>query len=206
MQRLEPAARSAGCSRARAAIGRDALPRLPKGNGNSAKPEAPPTRRGKAPWRTARCACRLARSACRSSFPKISLRCDFREPYFTACGVSADADHLHGRLFCRWRCSTDLNRPRTARAVRASEAKLRRGDPACGVSADTDHLHQTRCIRTLCVYVRIRNRFVGFFFIFGHFRSRNEFDTEQLYLTEIKYTFSRVTVLKYLINKGINLI
>ena len=67
-------------------------------------------------------------------------------------------------------------------------------------------LHQTRRIRILCVYVRIRNRFVGFFFIFGHFRSRNEFDTEQLYLTEIKYTFSRVTVLKYLINKGINLI
>ena len=54
-------------------------------------------------------------------FPKISLRCDFREPYFTACGISADADHLHGRLFCRWRCSTDLNRPRAARAVRARE-------------------------------------------------------------------------------------
>ena len=35
---------------------------------------------GKAPWQTARYACRLARSACRSSFPKISLRCDFREP------------------------------------------------------------------------------------------------------------------------------
>ena len=41
MQRLEPAARSAGCSRARAAIGRDALPRLPKGNGNSAKHPKP---------------------------------------------------------------------------------------------------------------------------------------------------------------------
>ena len=35
---------------------------------------------GKAPWQTARYACRLARCACRSSFPKISLRCDFREP------------------------------------------------------------------------------------------------------------------------------
>ena len=102
-----------------AAIGRDALPRLPKGNGNSAKPEAPPTRRGKAPWRTARC-------ACRPSFPKISRRCDFREPYFTACGVSADADHLHGRLFCRWRCSTDLNRrangPQPSGHIRPFEA------------------------------------------------------------------------------------
>ena len=38
-------------------------------------------RRVKAPWQTARYACRLARRACRSSFPKISLRCDFREPY-----------------------------------------------------------------------------------------------------------------------------
>ncbi len=40
----------------------------------------PSTRRVKAPWQAARYACRLARSACRSSFPKISLRCDFREP------------------------------------------------------------------------------------------------------------------------------
>ena len=37
-------------------------------------------RRVKAPWQAARFACRLARCACRSSFPKISLRCDFREP------------------------------------------------------------------------------------------------------------------------------
>ena len=37
-------------------------------------------RRVKAPWQTARYACRLARRACRSSFPKISLCCDFREP------------------------------------------------------------------------------------------------------------------------------
>ena len=40
----------------------------------------------------------------------------------------------------------------------------------------------------------------------GIIRSRNEFDADQLYLTEIKYTFSRVIVLKHLINKGINLI
>ena len=37
---------------------------------------------GKAPWQAAHCACRLARCACRSSFPKISLRCAFREPCF----------------------------------------------------------------------------------------------------------------------------
>ena len=37
-------------------------------------------RRVKAPWQTVRYACRLARRACRSSFPKISLCCDFREP------------------------------------------------------------------------------------------------------------------------------
>ena len=35
---------------------------------------------GKAPWLAAHYVCRLARCACRSSFPKISLRCDFREP------------------------------------------------------------------------------------------------------------------------------
>ena len=36
-----------------------------------------------------------------------------------------------------------------------------------GKGFDPPHLHQTRHIRTLCVYVRKRNRFVGFFFIFA---------------------------------------
>ena len=55
---------------------------------SSLRSEAPPSchpeqaRRVKAPWQAARFACRLARCACRSSFPKISRRCDFREPCF----------------------------------------------------------------------------------------------------------------------------
>ena len=42
-----------------------------------------------------------------------------------------------------------------------------------GQGFDSPYLHQTRRIRTLCVYVRIRSRFVGFFFIFGAFFGRS---------------------------------
>ena len=100
MQRLEPAARSAGCSRERS--------------------EAPPTRRGKAPWRTARCACRLARSACRSSFPKISLRCDFRESCYNSppSGEILRASVSANKLFCRVRNSS-LFYTRSLRSLRS---------------------------------------------------------------------------------------
>ena len=68
-------------------------------------------RRVKAPWQTARYACRLARRACRSSFPKISLCCDFREPclFLGHAFFYARRIHLHpyahkGKTTKAWFC------------------------------------------------------------------------------------------------------
>ena len=60
-------------------------------------------RRVKAPWQTVRFARRLARCACRSSFPKISLRCDFREPclFFRARPLRTRGDFTSIRMLTR---------------------------------------------------------------------------------------------------------
>ena len=72
-------------------------------------------RRVKAPWQAARCAYRLARCVCRSSFPKISLRCDFREPSVFLKGsrfINAAQIHLSCKSLTanwgRWRKSVVL--------------------------------------------------------------------------------------------------
>ena len=73
-------------SRERAAIGRDALPRLPKGNGNEKHPTPRRLVAGKAPWQSARFACRLARSACRSSSQKSRSAAIFGSPVLSLAG------------------------------------------------------------------------------------------------------------------------
>ena len=79
----------------------------PEGKRQREASDAPPTRRRQGAMADG--ALRLPSRPLRLPllFPKISLRCDFREPCFTSCGVSAggatipymEKAALHGRLF-----------------------------------------------------------------------------------------------------------
>ena len=91
---------------ARAANGRDALPRLPKGNGNAKHPTLRRLVAGKAPWQTAHFACRPARCACRSSSQKSRFAAIFGSPVLPLAGFRREPTipyiekaALHGRLF-----------------------------------------------------------------------------------------------------------
>ncbi len=86
-------------------IGRDALPRLPKGNGNAKHPTLRRLVAGKAPWQTARFACRPARCACRSSSQKSRCAAIFGSPVLPLVGfrrgptIPYRKTVLLGRLF-----------------------------------------------------------------------------------------------------------